>query len=188
MEAVGLGEAEGVVQPVQRVATAPYHTKAKPPGENTGVDRLPVSATFRAPDLPSLFGSQVDVPVLAAPTAVPPARQVTTVNLPRRALAALAAMVFVCGIVIGALARRPAAPVAVAPAAPAVAPAPKAAAPQVPPVDEAAGPDFAPPIITVPAPVKILATKKVAAHRAAPAPKVEVEPAPAKPWVDPFAD
>src|SRR5262252_4526282 len=108
MEAVGpdglIADLDGVVQPVTATVTAPYHGHA--PGENTGVDRLTISATFRAPDLPSLFGSQVDVPLLAAPTgAVAPARP--TVALPRIALAALGAIVFGCGAVIGAAAMRP---------------------------------------------------------------------------------
>src|SRR5215831_12197905 len=58
----GFGDLEGVVQPMTGIVTAPYHGHA--PGENTGVDRLPVSASFKAPELPSLFGSQVDVPLL----------------------------------------------------------------------------------------------------------------------------
>jgi hypothetical protein len=55
------------------------------------------------------------------------------------------------------------------------------------PVEATAPPDFAPPVIAVPAPVKITARKKAAARHVEAAP-ARIEPAPSRPWVDPFAD
>lgn len=186
----------GVVQAVERVVTAPY---GQSPGERTGVDRLPSSATWRAPDLQSLFGSQDAVAgVLSAPTEfvpLPEPRQ--TVVASRVALAALGAIVFVCGAVIGTAAthRAPAGDIAAVvepqPAA-AIAPEPLAVAMPAAPEVEAA-----PLTIEVPEPVKISARKRPAARRAIAAstdavarPAVDAtEKAPAKAaWVDPFAD
>jgi hypothetical protein len=182
MEAVGDGEAEGVVQAVARVATAPYHGGGT--GENTGVDRLPVSATFHAPDLPSLFGTDGEVPILAAPTTRPTART-RTGDLSRAALATLAALgvvVFACGVLFGAVAMRPARPAAPMPS---VAVAPVAPVAPVTLVQIAAPAEPAPAIIPLPAPVTITARKKVVARHVDAAPAAPAAP---KLWVDPFAE
>jgi hypothetical protein len=174
MEAVGPEGLDGVVRPVTGAVTAPYRADDAP-REITGVDLLPEPRPSGAPVLASLFGSQVDVPVLAPPTAaVAPAQRTGT-----RWLAALGAIVFASGIAIGAAVMRSApAPTA----APAVERAP------VPPVIEPLPLEatVAPPA-TTPAegPVRIGVRKKAAARRAPVAPAAQE---PAKPWVDPFAD
>jgi hypothetical protein len=182
MEAVGSDGAimgqDGVVQPMTGMVTAPYGRR--PDGENTGVDRLPVSATFRAPDPGSLFGSQVDVPVLAAPTGTGTPRRPASVRLPGFALAVLGGALFACGFILGETALRPEPPAAhpevvSLPAAPAE-PAP-AARPE----------ELAVPVIAVAAPVKVIARKRPAARPVVPAPPRAEHAAPA-PWVDPFAD
>jgi hypothetical protein len=208
MEAVALDrtpapEEAGIVQPVTSVVTAPMHAPARDPEGGR-------------PRLRSLFGSQVDVPVLAAPTGSVGLRA-PAVTLSRATLATVVGLVLVCGVVVGTAARHllaAPAPLAVVSAAPTVpapvlsaaaqaAPAPVAA--NVPTVDTA--PPSPPPLVAVPAPVTIrahakTATRQTAEHNASPATESEAEPATTpstkppgkasgnpsgKTWVDPWA-
>jgi hypothetical protein len=190
MEAVGpdglIADLDGVVQPVTGMVTAPY---GHAPGERIGAARAPAVGAFRAPDLPPLFGSQTDVPVLAAPIGTLELPSPRAVTMPRAAFAALGAVVFACGLVIGGAALRPArAPASEVHAVQAVqpAPAPVAAAPAT--VEPAPEPDVPPrTTIALPEPVRIAIPRHVAARRAVVADKA-APPPPAKPWVDPFAD
>jgi hypothetical protein len=186
MEAVGAdGELvgqDGTVQPMTGMITAPYGRRAD--GENTGVDRLPVSSTFRAPDLQSLFGSQVDVPVLAAPTGTFTPRRAAGLRLPGFALAILGGALFAWGFLMGEATRRADPPPAI-PAAPQRTAAP--VAPEIEPVTQAAPEERAAPVIEVAAPVKITTHKRPAARAVVPRPP-RAAPAAPKPWLDPFAD
>jgi hypothetical protein len=216
MEAVAV-ESEGrrgVVQPLAGVVvTAPMHA-----GERGRHDQhITSTASWQAPDLRPLFGSQVDVPLLAAPTGSA-TFSTTPISISRVALAALGGLVLLCGVVIGTAVRHllasPAAistvtvsapiPVA-APIVEAQAPA-AAQAPQAPAVALVALPAPAvqapAPIVTAPvvamaaasveAPLAVRARAKPAAKRA---PVEPVRKAPVKAiagtashWVDPFAE
>lgn len=104
MEAVAI-EAElerrqGVVQPMEGVVTAPLHATARASRD----EGRRTSMSWRAPSLQPLFGSQVDLPLLAAPTgsvSLPG----TFVTISRAALAALGGVVLLCGVVIGTAVR-----------------------------------------------------------------------------------
>ncbi|HVU51114.1 MAG TPA: hypothetical protein VHL80_10535 [Polyangia bacterium] len=184
----------GVVQPVAGAVTAPLH--AKPRGGSDG--------NTGAPRPRSLFGSQVDVPLLAAPLGAP-TFHAPQVSLTRATLATLCGIVLLCGIVVGTAVRHlvsSPAPTAVA-AAPA-APAPAAAAvtlvpiasPSVPIVEIAPSPR--PSVVSAPAPVTVRPPRPKAHAKPAAAPAREPEapaaparepeaPAAPKPWVDPWA-
>jgi len=175
----------GIVQPITAVVTAPLHAKAREDSDG--------NARVGAKRPRSLFGSQVDVPVLAAPMGLPglpgfPAP--AGVSLSRATLATLGGAVLLCGIIVGTAARHlwsqpaPIAVVATTPVA-AVAPAP-VAAPSVPAVAPIVEPQL--PVVAVPAPVTIRSRARTAVKPiVAPARKPE-EPSPApKQWVDPWA-
>jgi hypothetical protein len=191
MEAIALEpepvQEPGVVQPVSGVVTAPLHaTDARRRDE----DR-------QGPELRPLFGSQVDVPVLAAPMGSAPLGAVSlrapVVTLSRAMLATLGGLVLLCGIVVGTAARHlltSPAPLAVV-AAPAVL-APVTALP-VGPLTIAPAADTAPPqpppLIAVPAPLTIHAhAKPVAESPTAPHARAMRPKAQTKPWVDPWAE
>jgi hypothetical protein len=197
MEAISVADdlARGVVQPVASVATAPYHDGPRPSGESSGVealDRAPSSASWRAPDLRPLFGSQVDVPLLSAPTGALPERE-GIVLLSRAAIAAMGALIFACGLLAGAAAwHRPRTSVALTPVAPppvALPPEPQPATPSTPAAPEPRL--VAPPTVAVPEPVTIVARKRPAARHVPVIQKPQELAASAKPaarWIDPFAE
>jgi hypothetical protein len=213
MEAVALdpGQEElGVVQPIENtrgIVTAPLHT---PPPE-----RLQ-TAERRGHDPRALFSSQVDVPVLAAPSGTV-SLHTPAVTLTRAMLVTLCGLVLLCGVVVGTAARHllaSPAPLAV------VAAPPVAAAPVVIPTVQAIAAVEAPsrvtspsalasapavavtapgPVVTLPSPVAIHARAKVVAAPRAPSvpsapvarkapPKTQDAPAVSKPWVDPWAE
>jgi hypothetical protein len=189
MEAVALDGAPqlGVVQAVTGSVTAPLH--AAPRKDR---DRNSGSNPDGAPALRALFSSQVDVPVLAAPTGSVNLRA-PVVTLSRGLLTVLCGLVLLCGIVVGTAARHlfaspaPLAVVAVpavaAPTAPAlVPPAPPqiVALPSLPAADTVPP---SPPVVAVAAPVTIHVRTKAVVAKAAPAPI-----AMPKTWVDPWAD
>ncbi len=206
MEAIAveaeLERRQGVVQPMTGAVTAPLHAGARREDGRT------TSMSWKAPDLRPLFGSQVDVPLLAAPTGSA-SFPGTAVSISRVALAALGGVVLLCGVVIGTATRHllasPAAittvpapvarvelPVVAAPVA--AAPTPVTAAIVVAPVAPVAP---VTPIAPV-APAAIVSPKPPVAVRAHVKPavkRVPVEPAPKAPvkaiashWVDPFAE
>ena len=188
MEAVAIDaeveRRQGVVQPMTAAVTAPLHAPAR--------TRTSVSAGWRAPDLRPLFGSQADVPLLAAPTGAVDLPG-TAVSISRAALAALGGVVLLCGVVIGTAVRHllasPAAVTMVV--APARAPTPPAKvelAPVILPVN-AIAPPSPPATAQLPAAVAIRARPKASVKR----PPVDtVRKAPVKAiasaWVDPFAE
>jgi hypothetical protein len=180
----------GIVQPIQStlgVVTAPLHAKGR--GDSDG--NAPLGA--RRPR--SLFGSQIDVPLLAAPMGVPGFHAAPAVSLSRATLATLGGAVLLCGIVVGTAARhlwsRPAPtpvvatmPVASVPDV-AVAPAQVAA-----PSASAAAPTAEPQVqvVAVPTPVTIRPRARTVVKPALAPARKAVEPAPApKQWVDPWA-
>jgi hypothetical protein len=192
MEAVAL-EAEdeaarGVVQPVTGIVTAPLHapTRAEPTG----------NASERAPRVRSLFGSQADVPLLAAPVGSASWRAEPAVTLSRPMLATLGGVILLCGIVVGTAVRHlvaSPAPLSLV-AVPTIAAAPSAVIVGAPPIAAVSTPEIVtapppPPVVALPVPMMIRARTK-------PAPKPtatkatgpsESAQAPAKPWVDPWA-
>jgi hypothetical protein len=168
----------GTVQPVTGAVTAPLH--AKPREDSDGNARRPRS----------LFGSQIEVPVLAAPMGMPGFTAPTGVSLSRATLATLGGAVLLCGIIVGTAARhlwsRPA-PTAVVATSPvtAVAPTP-VAEPSVPAAAPVAEPQL--PVVAVPTPVMIRPRAKVVLKPAvAPARKPVEPPSAPKQWVDPWA-
>jgi hypothetical protein len=185
-------EPDGVVRPVTGIVTAPLHATPRGSRERNELDG--------APALRPLFGSQVDVPVLAAPTGSV-SLHAPVVTLSRAMLATVCGIVLLCGIVVGTAVRHLIAspsPLAVVPA-PAVraAPAPASlaapvAAPSAPTADTA--PPSPPPLVTLPAPLTIRAhTRTFARAPAGPAVRKiavapQAKPWQAKPWVDPWAD
>jgi hypothetical protein len=185
---------QGIVREVPAVTTAPYGIDTGREGRvviqlERELDRAVSSASWRAPALDSLFGSQVDVPRLAAPTgeailptAAPSKHAV--LELSRAALAGVVALVFLGGVATASLTlQAPAAAVSAAPA-PAVLEPPVEVAAEA----EPAAPEAAPiPTIQVEAPVKIRLARKAPPRAAEPKPALVVE-APAAKWVDPFAD
>jgi len=180
----------GVVQPVTGVVTAPLHAKAREGSDGNAGPPRPRS----------LFGSQVDVPLLAAPIGTP-GFHAPGVSLSRGTLATLCGALLLCGIVVGTAARHlwsaPATtatvtttPTTVTVATPPVAASPVAsvaiepvAAPRAPSVAPAA---VAAPVETAAAPAVTRTRLKPAAKPAAPAQKPSA-PAAQKPWVDPWA-
>lgn len=183
MEAIALEpELEpGTVQAMTGTVTAPMHATAQ--------DRHDMRhAVDERPSPRPLFGSQVDVPVLAAPTGAV-SLHAPVVSLSRAMLATVCGLVLVCGIVVGTAARHLlaspaplAAPVA-ALAVPVIAPAPRPAATAASAtLVEVAAPE---PVVEVPAPVTIRARAKLAA---APAPVARKAAAKPKAWVDPWAE
>jgi hypothetical protein len=185
MEAVAIDaeveRRQGVVQPTTAAVTEPLHAPAR--------TRTSVSAGWRAPALRPLFGSQVDVPLLAAPTGAVDMPG-TEVSISRAALAALGGVVLLCGVVIGTAVRHLlASPAAVTTV---LAPTPPARVERAPTVLPATASPIAPPapsaIVQLPAAVTIRARPKAVKR-----PPVEtVRKAPVKavasPWVDPFAE
>jgi hypothetical protein len=177
MEAVALdpGQELGVVQPIENtrgIVTAPLHT---PPPE-----RLQTAERERPRHDPrALFSSQVDVPVLAAPSGAV-SLHTPAVTLTRAMLVTLCGLVLLCGVVVGTAARHllaSPAPLAV------VAAPPAAAAPVIIPTIQAVAAVGAPsmvtppstlasvpasavpapaPVVTLPLPVAIRARVKVA--------------------------
>jgi hypothetical protein len=192
MEAVALEpeleQSQGVVQPIAdtaHIVTAPLHAP------RAGADR---EEGRGAPDVRALFGSQVDVPVLAAPTGAV-GLSAPVITLSRGMLATLGALVLLCGVVVGTACRhlfaRPAplafvVPAATAPALPEVAP--------LPPPEVETAPPSPPPMVAVPAPLTIRAHAKAVARRTAvaspraPTPTQASTQQSTKPWVDPWAD
>ena len=171
----------GVVQPIASAVTAPLH--AKPREDSDGNARLGA----RRPR--SLFGSQVDVPLLAAPVGAPGFQAPPSISISRATLATLGGAVLLCGIIVGTAARHlwasPAPTAVVVPTSVAVVPAP-VVAPSVPVAAPAAAPQ--PEVVTVPAPVTIRARAKTAVKPAVAPARKTVEPSPApKQWVDPWA-
>jgi hypothetical protein len=179
----------GVVQPIMGAVTAPLHRT--PVGERDDQDR-------NAPDLRSLFSSQTNVPLLAAPTGAtnlhPP-----LVALSPALLATLGGLVLLCGIVVGTAARHLLAPPA--PLGLVATPAPLAAS--LPAAPASIAPFAAtvpnPPLVDAPAPVTIrMRPKAIARHAKEPTKgspakvwPAKVWPAkvwPAKVWIDPWAD
>jgi hypothetical protein len=185
MEAVALdpGQELGVVQPIENtrgIVTAPLHT---PPPE-----RLQ-TAERRGHDPRALFSSQVDVPVLAAPSGTV-SLHTPAVTLTRAMLVTLCGLVLLCGVVVGTAARHllaspaPLAVVAAPPAAPPVAAAPvvipavqavaavEAPSMVTPPSALASAPAVAvpapAPVVTLPPPLAIHARAKVVAAPKAP--------------------
>jgi hypothetical protein len=196
MEAVRTPEPEllGVVQPVTGSVTAPLHTK---PREGS-------IGNARAPRPRSLFGSQIDIPLLSAPIGTASFHG-PVVSLSRPILATLFGAVLLCGIVVGTAARHlwatprtgavvtipvvPTSPQAAAAPVRVPTPAP-ATAPGVPAVDVTAS--SVPALVVIPAPSTIRARIKAPAKPPAPARKPAAEPEQAtpaaqKPWVDPWA-
>jgi hypothetical protein len=198
MEAVAL-EPElarpGVVHAVAGVVTAPLHSAPRKPSQTSqSSDDGLRGEDGRGPRLRSLFGSQVDVPLLAAPSGSITLRA-TGVTLSRSMLATVCGLVLLCGIVVGTAARhltaRPAplavvaSPAVAAVAVPLVAPAPLASAPAVETV-----PPSPPPVVALPAPVTIRVRPRTAAKPVAAAvvPKAPILAGASKPWVDPWAE
>jgi hypothetical protein len=194
MEAIALEpvSARGVVQPMMGIVTAPLHTT---PFARRNEDAADDDSPRHRPR--ALFGSQVDVPLLAAPTGSVSLRAAPAVTLSRATLGALGALVLLCGIVVGTAARHllaspaPLTTVA-APAAPVSAPVPVKVEPSVAaeltPAPLAA--TASTPANVVPSPVTVRARPSVAVKRA-PAPAARVlapKPASNKPWVDPWAN
>jgi hypothetical protein len=104
MEAVALTpepELEaGVVQPIATaVVTAPLHATPSTRGARPVREQ-----DVEGPSVRPLFGSQVDVPVLAAPTGAV-GLTAPSVALSRAMLATLGGLVLLCGIVVGTAAR-----------------------------------------------------------------------------------
>jgi hypothetical protein len=210
MEAVAV-ESEGrrgVVQPLAGVVvTAPMHA-----GERGRHDQhITSTASWQAPDLRPLFGSQVDVPLLAAPTGSA-TFSATPISISRVALVALGGLVLLCGVVIGTAVRHllasPAAistvnvsaPIPLATAivqaqAPASTPAAAAALVALPaPAVQAPAPIVTAPVAmaAVEAPIAVRAHAKPAVKRAPVEPvrkaPVKAIAATASHWVDPFAE
>lgn len=175
----------GVAEWIEGAVTAPLHAAApKSRVGNTERD------TGSRPSRPrSLFGSQLDLPVLAAPTGSVGLRA-PAVTMSHASLAVLIGLVLLCGVVVGTAARHLLASPAPLPiAATPVAPAPVAAtAPPGPSAPTAVtAPPSPPPIVSVPAPVTIHARAKAAAKVAnvVLAPRISEK---AKAWVDPWAE
>jgi hypothetical protein len=190
MEAVALGgEAEpamGVVQPVTGAVTAPLHAapRAAPLG----------NASEPTARVRSLFSSQIDVPVLAAPLGSAGFRA-PVVALSRPLLVTLGGLVLLCGVVVGTAARH----LLASPAPLAVVAAPAAAAALAPPIAAAIAPTVVtapppPPVVALPVPTMIRVRTKAATKTsattstkpAAPA-RDEATTAAPKAWVDPWA-
>jgi hypothetical protein len=205
----------GVVRAAPVVTTAPYGIDTRDEGRivielDREVDRAVSSASWRAPALDSLFGSQDAAPRLDAPTGeaalllpAPPRR--AALELSRAALAGAVALMFMGGLATASLVvpTRAAAPVALA-SPPVVIATPIEITAQDEPVAEvAAAPAPAeepvavaePTTIQVEQPVTIRLARKAAPAPAAPATQVAAAPtagfaleAPQAKWVDPFAD
>ena len=202
MEAISIAdedvneEALGIAQPITSVVTAPRSrwSRATP---WTVADQTRTSGEWQGPRPVALFGSQDDMPVLAAPpTGSGRTKRPRLVLLPQAALLGLGSAVFACGLLAG---ERPARspwppspssrraalrPSVVAPARPAVA-APATAAPAaVVLADAATTADKGVVTIEVPESVKIPARinvrKRTAACGRASAP--ETKQAAAKAW------
>jgi hypothetical protein len=184
MEAVAV-EPDGVVQAVEPGVTAPLHARPREVAEGNTSARRPRS----------LFGSQIDVPLLAAPIGSA-GFHAPGVTLTRGMLATLGGAVLLSGILVGTAARHlfasPPAPTpfAAAPVRTPTPPAPTLTAPAV----MVPAPIAAAPASIAPAPVAAAIharPRAVAKPTVASARKLE-EPATAtataKPWVDPWAD
>jgi len=190
MEAIATDAELGIAQPITGVVTSPLHSK--PRGASLAsapeiVTRTRTSFEWRTPEPQALFGSQDNLPLLAAPTGVEPAAPARRfVTLPRAAVVGLAGAVFACGLLAGGAARSitvtgpasvaaaamehvvsPVVSPVVAPATPPTIEVTEMARPTPSPAAMPAAPDeAAAPIgtIDVPVPVKISAHKKAAAH------------------------
>jgi len=181
MEAVALEpELEpGTVQPIAGIVTAPLH--ATPANDLAEAAAAPHAVR-------ALFSSQLSVPMLAAPTGS--ARfQAPAVTISRAMLATLAAVVLLCGVVVGTAARHlfaSPAPLAVAPASPAVAAPVVAPAPSIVPVVEA---QPAAALTLTPTLTKVRVHAPPAPRVLAPMRRAAPEPTQAKKaWVDPWAE
>jgi hypothetical protein len=167
----------GVVQPVTGIVTAPLHAKAREGSDGSAGPPRPRS----------LFGSQVDVPLLAAPMGAP-GFHAPGVSLSRVTLATLCGALLLCGIVVGTAARHlwsPPATTANVTTPPATT-APVAASPVASVAIEPVAAPAAKPVPPVPAAPAPRAKLKPAAKAAATAQKASAPAAP-KPWVDPWA-
>jgi hypothetical protein len=204
----------GVVRAAPLVTTAPYGIDTRTEGHGAGrviieldqdMDRAVSSASWRAPQLDSLFASQDEAPRLDAPTGqavLPALEQRATVQVSRAALAGVVGLMFAGGVATASLVRPTGAP-APAPAVSELQPVVIATPIEItaepeqaeePPAELVAAPEpseataVRPAKIQVEAPVKIRLAKRPAPQvAAAPVPSAGVE-APAQKWVDPFAD
>lgn len=210
METVDLGDdgLQGIVQAMPAVTTAPYGIDARGEGSviidldaGRDLDRAVSSASWRAPALDSLFGSQDEITMLAAPTGQATLPAPAALELSRAAIAAMMGLVFLGGLATASLVLQPraaerspviaAAPVVVATPVEITAKSeptaePVAAAEPQPEAEPEPATVAEPTTIQVAAPVRIRAERK-APRVVAPPATVAVQ-APAAPWVDPFAD
>lgn len=204
METVDFSQAQaddgtqGIVRAVPAVTTAPYGIDTRSEGRviielDREVDRAVSSASWRAPELDSLFASQDAAPRLDAPTGeavLPAPRTRATLELSRAALAGVVALVFMGGVATASLVapttERTPAPV-VSEHQPVVLTTPI----EINAVEEAPAAEVVteePTTIQVTEPVKIrLARKPAPIVAAAPAPSAAIDASP-RAWVDPFAD
>lgn len=212
METVDFGDdgAQGIVQAAPIVTTSPYGIDAGREERvvvdlSQDLDRAVSSASWRAPALDSLFGSQDEVTMLVAPTgpaSMPPQEAPAGLQMSRAALAGVVALFFTGGLATASLTLQPR--VTARGAAPVIVQTPFRVTAEVEPVAApAAAPEAEPAVaepaaegaaetttIQVAAPVKIRVQKKatqVVAAATPPATSAGVETAGAK-WVDPFAD
>lgn len=213
METVEFGDdgAQGIVQAAPIVTTSPYGIEAREEASvvvdlNVDLDRAVSCASWRAPALESLFGSQDEVTMLVAPTgqaSLPPAPP--ALQLSRAALASVVALVFMGGLATASLTLQPRVIAArpVAATSPVIVHTPTPFKAEVEPIGQLAAletkpavarpstePSAEPATIQVAAPVKIRVQKKVpqaVAAVSAPPASVALETAAPK-WVDPFAD
>lgn len=206
METVDFSDSElGIVRAAPAVTTAPYGIDTRDEGRivielDREVDRVVSSASWRAPTLDSLFGSQDAAPRLEAPTGeatLPPPPRSAALELSRAALAGAIALMFMGGVATASLVVPARSATPVAPAVVIATPV-EITAVEEQPAEVAAAPAPAeevvaaaePTTIQVEQPVTIRLTKRAAPAphvAAAPAPSVALE-APQPKWVDPFAD
>ena len=189
MEAVALDpEGAGIVQPMRSAVTAPLHSTQA--GSRDDKD---------AHEMRSLFSSQTNVPLLAAPIGAanlhPP-----VVALSPALLAMLGGLVLLSGIIVGTAVRHllapPAPPALVSIPTPVIAPLPPAPAAIVSPAIPVSNPPL--PEAPVPVTARVRARpiarhaketlESVPARPSGPSAKAKVWPAAPKTWIDPWAD
>jgi hypothetical protein len=183
MEAIPLEPAAGtgVAQWIEGAVTAPLHAAA-PASRRGNIESDPGPRAFRPR---SLFGSQIDVPLLVAPTGSV-GLHAPAVRLSRASLSVLIGLVLLCGVVVGTAARHLLASPSPLPVAATAAPAITVTVPTIESAPTAVtAPPSPPPIVSVPAPVTIRAHTKAAKVATVVAPKSSAN---AKAWVDPWAE
>jgi hypothetical protein len=197
--APGAADDDGAPREITGIVTSPYGVRSETPSPSPSIvdeDATELigrarAGTWRTPEPSPLFGSQDEVPLLAAPTGrIAPPRRRGIVVLSRGTLAAAGILFFACGLASGAVARRAARGTRQAAAAP-LALEKKEARPA--PLERTGGLLAGNPsalleaqVIPVPEPVLIRARKKPAAMPAHVAPRAGH--ATAARWIDPFAD